>query len=77
MTRAFSWHNNFDPVTLTFQVKVNVKVFEKNLNVGHIFFIIGPIAPIFHMCIPCDKTFHLILFLDLYDLDLKGQGHFK
>ena len=41
-------------------VCLSVFLSEKNFNIEHNFWTEGDRALIFHMCIPCDKTFQLI-----------------
>ena len=44
----------------------------KNFNLGHNFLTKSDGAFIFHMCIPCDKVFHMVLYIfDLITLTLK------
>ena len=45
-----------DLVTLT----LKFDLLFKNFNLGHNFWTMRDKAFIFHMCIPCDKTFHTI-----------------
>ena len=53
----------FDPVTLTFEFNP----FFENFNLANNFWIVGARALIFHMSIPCDKTFQWVpLFLTLW-----------
>ena len=44
----------------TVGVRVGVGCVDKNFNLGHNFQTIEDIAFIYHMCIPCDKTFHTV-----------------
>ena len=46
----------FDLVTLTWKFDL----LFKNFNLGHNLWTVGDRAFIFHMCIPCDKIFHII-----------------
>ena len=47
-----------DLVTLT----LKFDLLFKHFNLGHDLWIVRDInALIFHMCIPCDKTFHIIM----------------
>ena len=48
----------FDLVTLT--LKLHVDLLLKNFNLGNNFLTRRDRAFILHMCIPCDKTFHLV-----------------
>ena len=43
----------------------------KNVNLGHNLWTVRERAFIFHMCVPCDKTFHTILNFWPNDLDTK------
>ena len=62
MMRPFSGYHFFDHVTLTFEFDL----LFKNLNLAKNFRIASAIASIFHMSIPCDKTFLLVpLFFTL------------
>jgi hypothetical protein len=45
----------FDLAALT--LKFNP--FSKNFNIGHIFWLVSDRAFVFHMHVPCDKTFVL------------------
>ena len=40
--------------------RVGVGCVDKNFNLGHFFLTIKDRAFIFHMCIPYDKTFHMV-----------------
>ena len=56
----------FDLVTLKFDLLL------KNFNLGHNFLTRKDGAFILHMCIPCDKTFHIVpQFFNLVTLTLK------
>ena len=46
----------FDPVTLTLKFDLLLK----NFNLGYYFLTRSDRAFILHMCIPCDKTFHMV-----------------
>ena len=46
----------FDLVTLTLEFDI----LFKNFNLGHNLWTVRDRAFIFHMCIPCDKTFRII-----------------
>ena len=46
----------FDLVTLTLKFDLLLK----NFNLGHNFLTRSDRALIFHLCIPCDKTFHML-----------------
>ena len=45
-----------DLVTLTLKFDLLLK----NFNLGHYFQTRSDVAFILHMCIPCDKTFHMV-----------------
>ena len=51
---------SFWPVRLFVCLSVCLFVRGKNFNIGHNFWMISDRAFIFHMCIPCDKTFHMV-----------------
>jgi hypothetical protein len=52
VTRYFHGYHEFDLVSLTlFDLHI------KNFNLGHYFCLVSTRALIFHMSIPCDKTF--------------------
>ena len=59
---------NFDLVTLTLKFDL------QNFNLAHNFLTTSDRAFIFHMCTPCDKTFHMVpKYLTLtFDLLLKN-----
>ena len=55
-TRPFFWYQHFLPCDLD----LGVWPIFKNFNLGYNFWMVGDRAFIFHMYIPCDKTFLLI-----------------
>ena len=53
--------SSFWPVCLLLCLSVTLSVcVKKNFNLGHNFWTVIGTAFIFHMCIPCDKTFPLV-----------------
>ena len=57
MTRPFTWYHNFLPSDLDLEIW---PTFE-NIRFGYKFQTRSDRAFILHMCIPCDKTFHMVL----------------
>ena len=61
--RPFSGYHFFYPVTLSFEFDL----LFKNFKLAYNFWIVSARASIFHMSIPCDKTFLLVpLFFTLW-----------
>ena len=58
VTRPFTWYPDFWPRDLDLEVWPTLK----NFNLGHNFLTRSDRAFILHMCIPCDKTFHIVLY---------------
>ena len=57
MTRPFTWYHNFLPCDLDLELW---PFFFKNFNLGHNFQTRRDRIFLLHMCIPCDKTFHMV-----------------
>ena len=56
VTRPFTRYHNFYPMTSTLKFDLLLK----NFNLGHNFQTRSDRAYVLHMCIPCDKTFHMV-----------------
>ena len=68
VTRPFTWYHNFWPHDLDLEVWPTL---DKNFNLGHNSLTRSDRAFILHMCIPCDKTFHMVpYFLTLWPSSL-------
>ena len=66
VTRPFSWYGNFWPCDLDLELWPTFQ----NFKIFHNFSTVRDRALIFHICIPCDKTFHLVPPFLLCDLDI-------
>jgi len=58
-------------------VCLSVCLCVRNFNLGRNFCHSWHTPFIFDMWLPCDKTFHLMPYFDLCDLDLGGHAHFS
>ena len=54
------WQDLSHGTVIFYFVTLTLKLLLKNFNLGHNFLIRSDRAFILHMCIPCDKTFHLV-----------------
>ena len=63
----------FDLVTLTYKFDLLLK----NFNLDHSFVTRRGRSFIFHICIPCSKTFNVVPWFWCSDLDLEGWPTFK
>ena len=73
VTRPFTSFNNFWPSDLDLEFDL----LFKNFNLGHNLWNMRDRVFIFHMCFPCDKTFHTIPYFSFLpnDLDLNFEWH--
>ena len=60
VTRPFTWYHNFFTILVTLTLKFDL-LLKKKISLGHNFQTRRNRAIILHMCILCDKTFHMVL----------------